>query len=520
MRIVFFGTPEFAVPSLRALLEEGFDVAAVVTQPDRPQGRSRSQLVPPPVKVVALEEGLPVLQPERPVGAFAESLRAFDADLGVVVAYGHILRPEILAIPRLGMLNVHASLLPKLRGAAPIQWAILNGEETTGVSIMQMEAGLDTGPVFHRIETEVAPDETAGELTERLAELGAGALVEALTLLQAGAASAEPQDHGQATLAPKIDRALARLDWSRDAASLARAIRAFDPEPGAWALLAIRRSSSSAAASVNAGGEPGTVLHAGDTLHDRGTGRRRGGRRSAARRQEADASGRLDPGTRDRGRPALHMRPLPRLHAVTDATVLARDDFPIRAAAIAAAGSAVALHARDRSASAARLTTVTERLLALARPTEASVFVNARPDIAAALDAQGVQLGPAISRRVTRAAPRPAGRADRCIGARARGSRRRLRRRRGFPGARECVRNGEPSGSAPARAPDGEHRCAPRVAGHRDRRGHPGAGAEVREAGAYGVAAIPALWQADDVRPAALALLSALARRTSEQLTL
>ncbi len=156
MRIVFFGTPEFAVPSLRALLEEGFDVAAVVSQPDRPQGRSRSQLIPPPVKVVALEEGLPVLQPERPVGNFLEELRAVGADLGVVVAYGHILKPDVLATPRLGMLNVHASLLPRLRGAAPIQWAILNGEETTGISIMQMEAGLDSGPVLHRIETEIA----------------------------------------------------------------------------------------------------------------------------------------------------------------------------------------------------------------------------------------------------------------------------------------------------------------------------------------------------------------------------
>ncbi len=266
MRIVFFGTPEFAVPSLRALLEEGFDVAAVVSQPDRPQGRSRSQVIPPPVKLVALEEGLPVLQPERPVGPFADELRAFDADLGVVVAYGHILKPEILAIPRLGMLNVHASLLPKLRGAAPIQWAILNGEETTGVSIMQMEAGLDSGPVLHQIETEVAADETAGELTERLAELGAEALVEALMLQEAGATKAEPQNHAEATFAPKVSRALARLDWSRDAATLARAVRAFDPEPGAWAMLGDQEIKLFGGRAVNAGGEAGTVLAAGETL--------------------------------------------------------------------------------------------------------------------------------------------------------------------------------------------------------------------------------------------------------------
>lgn len=266
MRIVFFGTPAFAVPSLRALLEEGFDVQAVVSQPDRAQGRSRSQLVPPPVKVAALEEGIPVLQPERPVGDFAAELAAIGADLGVVVAYGHILKPEILAIPRLGMINVHASLLPALRGAAPIQWAILNGNETTGISIMQMEAGLDSGPVYHQIETEVAADETGAELTERLAELGAAALVEALTLLDAGEAESKPQDHALATLAPKVNRGHTRLDWSRDGASLARVVRAFDSDPGAWALLDDQEVKLFGGRAVNAGGDPGTVLATGTTL--------------------------------------------------------------------------------------------------------------------------------------------------------------------------------------------------------------------------------------------------------------
>lgn len=266
MRVAFFGTPEFAVPSFRALLEEGFDVAVAVTQPDRPHGRSRSQLVPPPVKQVALEEGIPVLQPERPVGPFADELKAVAADVGVVVAYGHVLKPEILAIPRLGMLNVHASLLPRLRGAAPIAWAILNGDETTGVSIMQMEAGLDTGPVLHQIETEVAPDETGGELAERLAELGAAALVEVLILLEAGEARAVPQDHSRATLAPKISRTVTRLDWTRDGATLARAVRAFDPEPGAWATLGDQEVKLFGGRVSNAGGEPGTVLSARDTL--------------------------------------------------------------------------------------------------------------------------------------------------------------------------------------------------------------------------------------------------------------
>ncbi len=266
MRVAFFGTPAFAVPSLRALLEEGFDVSTVVTQPDRAHGRSRSRLVPPPVKEVALEEGIPTLQPEKPVGAFAEELKALDLDLGVVVAYGHLLRPEILAIPRLGMLNVHASLLPALRGAAPIQWSILNGDETTGISIMQLEAGLDSGPVLHRLETEIPADETAGELTERLAELGAAALVEALTMLDGGAAIPVPQDHSRATHAPKISRATARLDWSKDAATLARAVRAFDPEPGAWAELDGQEVKLFGGKVANAAGEPGLVLHAADTL--------------------------------------------------------------------------------------------------------------------------------------------------------------------------------------------------------------------------------------------------------------
>jgi len=266
MRVAFFGTPEFAVPSLRALLEEGFEVAGVITQPDRPHGRSRSRLVPPPVKQVALEESLPVLQPERPAGEFAAELQALDPEVGVVVAYGHILKPEVLAIPRRGMLNVHASLLPALRGAAPIQWAILQGLETTGVSIMQMEAGLDSGPVLHQIETEIAADETGAELAERLAELGAAALIEALTMLLGGEVLARPQDHARATYAPKITREVPRLDWQQDGARLARVVRAFDPEPGAWALLDGQEVKLFGGRAANDSGPAGTVLTAGETL--------------------------------------------------------------------------------------------------------------------------------------------------------------------------------------------------------------------------------------------------------------
>jgi methionyl-tRNA formyltransferase len=225
VRVVFFGTPDFAVPSLRALLGEGFDVAAVVTQPDRPHGRSRSRLVPPPVKVVAQEEGLGVLQPEMPSQQeFIDELRGLGPfDLGVVVAYGHILKPAVLEIPAKGMVNVHASLLPKLRGAAPIEHAILEGFEDTGVSIMQMEAGMDTGPVLHTVSTPIAADETGGELTVRLAELGALALVEALALIDVEAAHPIHQDDEHASYAPKITREITRIRWDE--------LKLFGPQP-------------------------------------------------------------------------------------------------------------------------------------------------------------------------------------------------------------------------------------------------------------------------------------------------
>ena len=237
MRLAFFGTPEYAVPSLLALLGEGFEVVVVITQPDRPRGRSHSELVPPPVKVTATGEGIPVLQPEQPFAPeFIETLRTYAPDLGAVVAYGHILRPQLLSLPAHGMVNVHGSLLPKLRGAAPVQHAILSGLAETGVSIMQMDEGMDTGPVLLRVPTPIPPDETAGELTVRLAELGALALVEALGLIAAGAAAAEPQDHAQATYAPKITHELARIRWTDPAQAIARLVRAMDPRPGAWCL--------------------------------------------------------------------------------------------------------------------------------------------------------------------------------------------------------------------------------------------------------------------------------------------
>lgn len=259
MRILFFGTPGFAVPSLRALVSAGHEVVAAVTQPDRSTGRSRSVVVPPPVKAAAAELGIPVLQPERPVGTeLIDHLTALNADLGVVVAYGHILRPQVLAIPRLGMINVHASLLPRWRGAAPIQWAILSGDRTTGVTIMQMEAGLDSGPAWHARTVPIAPSDTAGSLTDRLSALGAEALLEALPLLSSGARPVS-QDESLVTLAPKIDRGVARIDWTRSATGLAHHVAAFDPTPGAWSTTDGTDVKFFGALATTGAGEPGTV---------------------------------------------------------------------------------------------------------------------------------------------------------------------------------------------------------------------------------------------------------------------
>lgn len=238
MRVLFWGTPEFATPALRALLGEGFDVAGVVTQPDKPVGRSRSKLQAPPVKNVAVEEGLRVLQPEKPRGEdFLAQLRELAPDISVVVAYGHILAQQVIDLPPRGTLNIHASLLPEYRGAAPIQAALRDGLEWTGVSIMRMVQKLDAGPVILQLGTRVNEDETYGELSLRLSELGAAALIEALALIEAGRAREVPQNDGLATYAPKVDRELIRVDWTRAAPVVARLIRAYDPRPGAYSTL-------------------------------------------------------------------------------------------------------------------------------------------------------------------------------------------------------------------------------------------------------------------------------------------
>lgn len=237
MRVLFWGTPEFATPTLRALLGEGFEVCGVVTQPDKPAGRRR-ELQESPVKRIAREERLPVFQPEKPRDEeFREMLALMAPDLSVVVAYGHILPKSVIELPRLGTINIHASLLPALRGAAPIQGALREGLSETGISIMRMVPALDAGPVILRAIAPIADDETYGELSARLAELGALALIEALALLELGRAREEPQEDALATYAPKLTRETTRLQWTDGCDQVANAIRAYDPRPGAWSTL-------------------------------------------------------------------------------------------------------------------------------------------------------------------------------------------------------------------------------------------------------------------------------------------
>ncbi|HEU4749097.1 MAG TPA: methionyl-tRNA formyltransferase [Gemmatimonadaceae bacterium] len=234
MRILFWGTPDFAAPPLRALIGEGFEVVGVVTQPDKPQGRSR-EIIPSAVKQIALEDDLPLFQPKNARDPeLLEMLNVIKPDISIVVAYGHILPKKIIDLPSKGTLNIHASLLPALRGAAPIQAAIRQGLHKTGITIMRIVPALDAGPILVQAETEVYDDETYGELQTRLSELGALTLLEALALISVGRADETPQDDSRATYAPKINREVARIDWRRSAIEIARLIRAFDPKPGAF----------------------------------------------------------------------------------------------------------------------------------------------------------------------------------------------------------------------------------------------------------------------------------------------
>ena len=265
---MFWGTPLFALPSLRALTEEGHEIVGVVTQPDRPSGRGR-KLTPSPVRRVAEEEGLPVLVPQKPRGEeFLEQIRVLDPDISVVVAYGHLLGSEVLSLPPGGSINVHASLLPELRGAAPVHWAILRGLDTTGVTIMRMVLEMDAGPIIHRVSERIGPTETATELSTRLSELGAEALIEALALLEEDAAEEIDQDPAQATYAPKVHREMARVDWSRTAQEVGWHLRGLDRVPGAWTTLeteAVKLFSPTPEPRFRHGASPGTILEVDST---------------------------------------------------------------------------------------------------------------------------------------------------------------------------------------------------------------------------------------------------------------
>jgi len=260
MRIVFLGTPEFAVPSLEALVNRGHDVVGVFTQPDRPKGRG-GVIAESPIKIAARRLGIPIHQPERirrPESV--EILRRLAPEMMVVVGYGQIIPQTLIDLPAYGVLNVHASLLPKYRGAAPIQWAIANGETETGVTIMQIDAGLDTGDILLQRSTPIGPDETAPELAARLAYLGAELLIEAIDQIANGTAHPKKQDEQQATYAPLLKKEDGRVDWTRPAGSIYNRLRGFTPWPGAYTTFRGQQLSILAAKPAGSDSIPPGVL--------------------------------------------------------------------------------------------------------------------------------------------------------------------------------------------------------------------------------------------------------------------
>lgn len=273
-KIVFMGTPEFAVPCLENLLKEGYEVAAVVTQPDRPVGRKRV-LTPTPVKAAALEHGIPVWQPEKlRTSTTIEDIRALEPDLIVTAAYGQILPKSVLDIPRLGCINVHGSLLPKYRGGAPIQRSIMNGEPVTGVTIMYMAEGMDTGDMIRPIEVSITDEDNAGTMFQKLSAAGAQLLIDTLPDLIAGRIQAIPQPHEEATYAPNLKREDEKIDWSRSAREIFNQVRGLVPFSGGFTLWndevfkvwACEAPSKAEADATKGSQEPGTVL----TLSPRG----------------------------------------------------------------------------------------------------------------------------------------------------------------------------------------------------------------------------------------------------------
>jgi methionyl-tRNA formyltransferase len=275
-RLIFMGTPDFAVPTLNALIAHGHNVLAVVTQPDRPKGRGK-RLTAPPVKELALKHRIEVLQPEKASDeSFCAQIRAKEPDLIVVVAFGQILRKKLLDIPRWGVINVHGSLLPSLRGAAPIQWTILNDESTTGLTVMQMDEGMDTGPILFQEEVPVLKDETAGQLHDRLAVMAGALMVESLERMFEKIVKATPQDHPKATYAPKIGKDLSLVNWKEEAGKVSARIRGMDPKPGAYTLWQgheIKIFASTVVDKNQEEGSPGQVLGLREECLVIGTGR-------------------------------------------------------------------------------------------------------------------------------------------------------------------------------------------------------------------------------------------------------
>ena len=262
MRALFFGTPAFAVLSLDALREVS-DVVGVVCQPDKPAGRGLA-VAAPPVKARAVSLGIPVVQPTKlKTGEFAEWVRGQNADVAVVVAYGRILPASVLAATRLGFVNVHASLLPKYRGAAPIEWAIVNGETETGITLMLLDEGMDTGDMLHAVKTPIGADETAGELAARLSSLGAEAVKEKLPYFLRGELEKTRQDPARASLAPMLEKKDGGIDWRRSGARIHDQVRGMNPRPGAYARLAgkvVKVHATSARAGTRVGALPGQVI--------------------------------------------------------------------------------------------------------------------------------------------------------------------------------------------------------------------------------------------------------------------
>lgn len=262
MRIIFMGTPEFAVPSLEALLRSDDQVVGVISQPDRPKGRGQ-QLVSPPVKLVAERAGIPILQPLKiRVPEFMQALSAWKPDLIAVTAFGRILHAPILQLPPMGCVNVHGSLLPKYRGAAPVQWAVINGETETGITTMLMDEGMDTGPMLLQEKLAILPDDTAGTLAPRLAELGGRLLVDTIARLKAGTLTPTKQVNELATLAPLLKKEDGVMDWAMSATALANRVRGLSPWPGAYTFFSGERWNIWKAVSRDASTTemPGTIV--------------------------------------------------------------------------------------------------------------------------------------------------------------------------------------------------------------------------------------------------------------------